>query len=62
MERLTEVKEIEIAIVERGNGGNDQVGMKFIRLDGSPVPFAVPLELARDLSARLLQLIEKIEG
>ena len=62
MERLQQAKEIELALVEPENGGEYEVGMRFIRADDSSVPFAVPLAVARALNERLHQLIEQIEA
>lgn len=62
MERLTKTKEIELAILEPQNGNEFEVGMTLIRLDDSPVPFAVPLEVAQSLSGLLPRLIEQIEA
>ena len=62
MERLTAAKEVELAVVEPENGGEFEVGMRFIRADDSSVPFAISLSVARSLGERLHQLIEQIEA
>jgi Predicted transcription factor, homolog of eukaryotic MBF1 len=61
-ERLTKADEIELAIVEPGNGGEFEIGMKFIRPDGTSVPFAVSLAVARSTSGLLLQVLDQIEA
>jgi hypothetical protein len=62
MEPLTPTKDIKLAVLEPENGGELEVGMTFIRLDDSPVPFAVSLPLARLTCELLRQLIEQIEA